>query len=107
MEKLNPGQLRFRVHGPNPKSEEMSAAVFADKLMTLVRAVRAADRAANGRQIHDYMIAKLQSSAPTALLAERPIPRYKDRFFSGHSGIKAFERCVNAIESGQREHALS
>lgn len=105
MATLGPGQIRFRVHGPDPAGDEVSAAVFADKLMTLVRALRAADKALNGVLMHDYVIARLRTSTPTAVLAERPLPKYDD-LVSGQSGISGFDDCVQAITIGERDRAL-
>ena len=108
LEPLARGQVRLRVHGPDPATDELSASVFADKMLSLVRAFRAADKAVNGgKPIHDYMISRLVSSTPTAVLIERPLPRYKDQFITGHSGILGFQSCVDAITSGERERALS
>ena len=108
LEPLGRGQVRLRVHGPDPASDELPAAVFAEKLTSLVRAFRAADKAVNGgASIHDYMIARLASSTPTAVLVERPVPRLRGQFISGHSGIAGFQDCIEAITLGQRDRALS
>jgi len=107
METLGPGQLRFRVHGPDMASDYLSAIVFADKLSTLVRAIKAADKAVNaGTALHDYVIAKLQSSTPTVTLFERPLPRFENRLFGGNSGIRGFGLCAEAITAGERDRAL-
>ncbi len=107
MDSLERGQVRFRVHGPDTATDEVSAGVFSRQLGTLFRALKAADKAANGRPIHDYVIANLSTTTPTALLAERPLPKFKGQFITGHSGIAAFEDCVNAITIGAQERALS
>jgi hypothetical protein len=106
MEPLPHGQVRFRVHGPDTATDEVSAGVFAHQLTTLVRALKAADKATNGgRAVHDYVVAQLSTSTPTALLAERPLPRYRGQIISGHSGIDAFEDCVEAITLGEERRA--
>jgi hypothetical protein len=106
MESLGPGQIMFRVHGPDTETDEVAAAVFARQLGILSRALRAADKAINGRLVHDYFIASLSTSAPTALLAERPLPRFARQLITGHSGIDAFEECISAISAGDRGRAL-
>jgi hypothetical protein len=67
MESLRRGQIMFQVHGPDTETDEVAAAVFARQLGILSRALRAADRAINGRHVHDYFIASLSTSTPTAL----------------------------------------
>lgn len=104
IDSLGPGQIRLRVHGPDVSSEEVSASVFANKLRFLVRALRAADRAVNGKTVYDYTIAKLSSSAPTVVLTEREMPRKMPTAVS--SGIGAFDQCVKAVVVGERELAL-
>lgn len=108
-EPLAPGQVRLRVHGPRQDSEDVSAAVFAEKLGALVKALRAADYAVNGHVRHDYRIAKLSSSTPTAVLSEWSIPiRQKTtrNNIAVSSGIAGFNSCVEAITQGDRMRAL-
>jgi hypothetical protein len=107
MEPLARGQIRFRVLGPDTATDEVSAGVFAHQLTVLVRALRAADKAANGRPIHDYVVASLNTSTPTALLAERPLVRFRGQMISGHSGIDALEDCVEAVTFGEERRALT
>src|ERR1700731_4021077 len=52
------------------------------------------------------LIAGLSTSAPTALLAERPLHRFARRLIADHSGIEAFEECISAITAGERDRAL-
>ena len=107
MEPLRSGHLRLRVHGPDQRSDEVPAAAFAQQLATLVRALKAADRAVNGnRPRHEYTIFRLQSSIPTADLVERPIEEIAPSMFHGRSGIEAFAECVAAILVGERDRAL-
>jgi hypothetical protein len=106
MELLRPGQIRFRVHGPDTATDEVSAGVFSRQLGTLSRALRAADRAVNGRVVHDYVIASLSSTTPTALLAERPLPRYGAQLPIARSGIDAFTDCVDAVTIGDEDRAI-
>lgn len=104
---LGPGQIRFLVHGPDAGTDEMvSASVFATKLGTLVRALRAADRAVNGVVTHDYKIARLQSSSPTAILVETDIPGALQGNSAAASGITGFSDCSDAVIEGDRERAL-
>lgn len=105
MEPLGRGLIRFRVHGPDTATDEVSAGIFSRQLNRLFLALQAADRAVNGRKHHDYVIAKLSSSAPMALLRERPIPRYRGRVPLWQSGIEAFEDCADAVKVGAEDRA--
>ena len=104
-EALYPGQVRLRVHSPKsrfgPDIEEVSGRVLADKIGALYRALRAADKAANGRVRHEYTAFKLSSSAPTVVLMERPIRARQAKVFEPVSAIPAFDECVSAVTNGQ------
>jgi hypothetical protein len=103
LENLSPDEIGFRVHGPDAETDDfVSAAVFASKLGSLVRALKAADRAANGYAAHDYKIKRLASSSPTALLVERPLPKGMDY---SSSGIEAFDTCADAVIAGEADRA--
>jgi hypothetical protein len=104
MGELAANQIKFALHGPDVKTDEVSASVFAAKLHVLVGALRAADSAVNGKRVHDYFIAKLHTSTPTAILSERTISHQKAYFT--HSGIDGFDACADAISIGDRERAL-
>jgi hypothetical protein len=108
MEPLPKGQIRFLLHGPDTITDELvSAAVFARKLGTLVKALKAADAAQNGSIRHDYKIKKLQSSSPTAVLIETPLPPPPNAIAAfTKSGIRGFKDCAEAIVVGERERAL-
>lgn len=106
LEKLGVGELRFRVHSTTSDEENVSASVFADKLGRLVRALKAADLALHGKVIHDYKIAKLSSSNPTAVLAEVTLPKFVALDYIGLTAIGAFSDCASAILAGDRDRAL-
>jgi hypothetical protein len=103
---LGPGQIRFRVHGPDTATDEVTAGVFSRQLGTLYRALRGADKAINGRSLHDYIIAKLSTTTPTALLSERPLPKFRGELAVSHSGIHALEDCIEAITVGAKDRAI-
>lgn len=108
MEALAPGQVRFRIHGPDTHDDDemVSASLFANKLASLVRALKAADAAVNGVKAHDYVIAKLSSSAPTVVLSEQ----ITDAQSTGRpisSGVSGMEACAAAAIAGERDVALS
>ncbi len=102
---IQPGQIVFRVHGPRD-DERVRASVFAQKLGALVQALKAADRAVHhGKTVHEYEIAKLQSSEPTAILSEVHIPKFAGQLDVKQSGIDAFGDCATAVIAGDRERA--
>lgn len=97
-EVLKDGQIELKVHGlKHVNQEEVPASVFANKLRQLVKALHAADEAANGKQLHQYTIARLHTSSPTAILNERPNPKlYVDR---SASALPIFVNGVDAIKT--------
>ena len=107
MEQLQPGQARFRIHGSDSERDELiSGTLFANKLSSLLRALKAADKIANGCLFHEYRILKLESSSPTVTLVEVPGPKVENHF-PGHSGVASFERCANAVLEGDTQTALT
>lgn len=101
MEQLPQGQITFKVHGPDSSNDEVAAEVFATKLSNLVKALKAADRAVNGKVLNEIVIVKLNTSTPTAILAERPIqPGHES-----NDAIEAFDDCVQAVIAGDVEKA--
>lgn len=97
---LSPGLLRFKVHGPEGSDRrEVPAAVFAQKLAILVRALKAADRAMNDGAANEYTIASLNNSSPTAVLRERPMA-WPLNVLAPKSGIEGFASCANAVIVG-------
>jgi hypothetical protein len=96
---LRAGEVRLRVHGRRDgSSERVPASVFAQKLSILVRALRAADAAVNGRVTHDYVISDLKLGSALVELREEEIPKFG--LFEKHSGVNAFDDCVEAIREG-------
>jgi hypothetical protein len=106
MDKLTDFNLKFAVHGPDVTTDEVAASVFAAKLMQLSSAITAADKAVNGdKKVHEYVIQKLHTSTPTAVLKERPYAR-QGSILSHPSGMRAFKDCARAVSRGDRATAL-
>lgn len=103
---LSPGQVRFRIHAPDADrgDDAVSADVFARKVLTLFNALSAADGSINGKRRHDFVIAKLQSSSPTAIFEERTLD-WKTPKFDTQSAVLAFSRCASAIIEGKSDIA--
>lgn len=95
MDAIRPKQIELKLHGLVREDHgRVPARLFAQKLGQLVSALEAADTIANGDSIHDYVLANMHMSEPTALLAE--IPRQPDKI--GSSAIPVFNDAVDSIK---------
>jgi len=107
-DRLQDGQLGFRVHGPSTGEfdGQVRAVVFARKLRAMIDVLHAADVIANGRKAHIYTIAKLHSSDPTVVLAERlGSQENMDGFGQVRSGIPTFSQQLEYVVTGNRKGA--
>jgi hypothetical protein len=101
---LRAGEVRFRVHGRQGEDgERVPASVFAQKLTVLVRALRAADTATNGRVTWDYVISDLRVGSAVVQLQEEQIR--PSELIPTQSSVTAFDDCVEAIREGNIERA--
>lgn len=100
MGNLARGHVRLRIHGAHGGA--VSAAVFARKLGTLVKALKAADTVANGRVLHDYEIADLKPTSALVDLKEIPIPQF-EKLASSTSAVPVLAECITAIQTGDVE----
>lgn len=94
--------IEFKMHAPDGEPE-VSVAVFASKLIALVKAFKAADAAVNGVESYDYRIVRLHTSSPTAILRQTATDPANSAL---RSPFEAFEGCVENTLSGDREGAL-
>ena len=77
MDAIGPRQIELKLHGLTTEDHgRVPGRLFATKLTQLINALEAADTVANGDTIHDYVLAAMHMSEPTAILAE--IPRKPD-----------------------------
>lgn len=106
MVNVEPDQLVFALHGPDKGSDEVDAAVFAAKLSHMISALKEADKSANGKPKHQYVIQRLQSSTPTVFIKERDIKTQGELIIRPQSGIDAFRRCAAAVFRGDKLSAL-
>jgi hypothetical protein len=92
---IGPRQIELKVHGLTKEDHgRVLARTFATKLTQLVAALEAADTLANGDATHDYVLANMHMSEPTALLREIPIRSDKD----GRSAIPVFNDAIDGIK---------
>lgn len=98
MSVINRDQLELKVHGLTEADHgRVPGRVFADKLKQLVLALEEADRLANGKIIHEYVLASMHMSEPTAVLAERLVSAP-----GGKSAIPIFNEAFEAIKANDR-----
>ena len=105
MEEVRKGKVTLRVHGQQRGSQSgefVLAAVFAERLVALVRALRAADKIANGSKNHDYAITALTIGSAEATLAEQAAPRFYPGM-TGRSGVKTLDTCLSLVGEGNAE----
>lgn len=102
MDELREGQIEIKVHGIELVNQsEVSASVFAAKLSALVKALEAADALRHGRALHQYTIARLHTSSPTAILNERPLQQ-NVFIHPSASAVPVFEQGIEAIKASAK-----
>lgn len=114
MDEIGPNQIEFKVHGLTKADHgRVPARVFANKLRQLVTALEAADAIANGDKTHDYLLARMHMSEPTAVLAEVLIDgRSTERgsaipiFSDAIEGIKTQDSRINKLSSVVKKVSL-
>lgn len=95
MDKIGPRQIELKVHGLTQEDHgRVPARLFATKLTQLVAALEAADTLANGDAVHDYILAAMHMSEPTAILREVPRKMEAD----GESAIPVFNDAIDGIK---------
>ena len=95
MSEIGPREIELKVHGLTKEDHgRVSARLFAAKLTQFVAALEAADTLANGSQVHDYILANMHMSEPTALLREIPLRSY----IAERSAIPVFNDAVDGIK---------
>jgi hypothetical protein len=105
MEKLREGEISLRVHGQprgSQTGEFVLASVFAQKLAALVRALKAADKIANGAQSHDYAVTDLKIGSAHVTLAEVAAPKFHSGM-SQRSGLETLDTCLSLVGKGNAE----
>lgn len=101
MAEVRSGQVRLRVLGTVDLNRKVRANVFASKLAALIRAMEAADKAANGTKTYEFLIADLKPSSAMALVQEQRA----NKNVPHHSGADIFGRCLTSVETGRYEFA--
>src|ERR1700730_1891722 len=87
----------FVVPGLDVDAHSVRADVFARKLLTLIVGLREADRFANGKIAHSYIIASLGTGSASITVREKQRSRNRP-----HSSIAVYEQVATAIYNGDR-----
>ena len=90
-------EATLSIHGLDMDARVVRADVFVQKLRDLLSAFKAADKLANGKSTHDYMLSKLYDGSAVATVRERPRKRGVSQ-----SSIACFERVATAVYNGDR-----
>lgn len=88
-------EATLSIHGLDMDARVVRADVFVQKLRNLLNALKAADKLANGKFTHDYMLPKLNDGSAVATVRERPRRRGESQ-----SSIACFERVATAVYNG-------
>jgi hypothetical protein len=91
-------ETTFVLHGLDQDNRIVRAAVFAQKLTTLVKALRVADKIVNGKNAFDYVISNLGTGSAAITVREKQRTRRQHN----HSSIAYFETVAVAVYNGDR-----
>lgn len=100
------GRVRLKLYGTRTLRDDdgpLSAVVFGRKLLNLISALGAADRAANRRRTYDYVIVRMREGSGLIEVEERPIRNASFRGFV--SAVEAFAYCTVAVSTGNHRGA--
>ena len=95
-------EATLSIHGLDVDARVVRADAFVQKLRDLLGALRAADKLANGRYVHDYLLPKLHDGSAVATVRERPRKRG-----ASQSSIVCFERIAVAVYNGDHREIRS
>ena len=95
-------ETTLTVHGLDIDARVVRAEVFLKKLRELINALKAADKLANGRRAHDYLLPNLRDGSIEATVRERSRRRRNPQ-----SPISYFERVTTAVYNGDQREVQS
>ncbi|MER9416708.1 hypothetical protein NKI95_12110 [Mesorhizobium sp. M0306] len=101
MAEVDSRQVKLRVVGTADLNRKVRASVFASKLASLVKAMEAADKSANGETTYDFVIADLKPSSASATIEEQRANKNIPHF----SSVDTFGRCIQSVATGRYEYA--
>lgn len=106
MSLIDRDHLELKVHGLTSADHgRVPGRIFADKLKQVIFALQEADRLTNGQVVHEYVLASMHMSEPTAVLAERVCSSSGNVFSDCKSAIPIFSEAFEAIEANNRRVA--
>ncbi len=89
-------EAAFTVHGLDVDAKSVRADVFAQKLLTLIKGLRQADRFANGKLAHSYIIIALSAGSAAATIREKQRAHNRPLY----SSIAVYEQVASAVYNG-------
>ena len=92
---MRPDETTIAIHGLDMDASVVRADVFVQMLRDLIGALRIADKLANGREAHDYLLPQLHDGSAVATVRERA-----RRHDHSQSPISYFERVATAVYNG-------
>ena len=91
-----PQETTLSIHGLDMDARVVRANVFVDMLRSLLGALKIADKLANGREAHEYLLPRLRDGSAVATLRERPRRRQPSQ-----SSISYFATVTTAVYNGE------
>jgi hypothetical protein len=86
------------IHGLEAENKLVRADVFSRKLQAFLAGLGEADKFANGKRLHRFMIEDLKAGSAVVKVRERQ----STRTYPKASGVEAYERAVKAVYNGER-----
>jgi hypothetical protein len=90
--------ITLTVHGLDADNQLVRADVFARKLSAFVQGLVAADRLANGKRLHTFIIEQLKDGSAVARVREKQ----KTMARPALSAVQTYDRSIRAIYNGER-----
>lgn len=91
-------EATLTIHGLEGDAKRVRADVFARKLTAFIRGLIEADKLANGKQKHVYVIEELAIGSAVARVREKQ----KGRAVPEKSAIRTYSRAATAVYTGER-----
>lgn len=91
-------QVTLVLHGLDTDNKLVRARVFATKLTAFLSGLAAADKLANGKRVHEFVIAELAIGSAVVKIREKQKTRERPRF----SSVGAYANALSSIYKGDR-----
>lgn len=91
-------EVTLTIHGLDSDAKFVRADVFARKLRALLKGLTEADKHANGKQLHEYVIQDLKIGSAVFCVREKQ----KTKAIPKQSAICEYQRAATALYAGER-----